>query len=146
MGWLDDQTHTYRYACSEGHVSFFEMSEKDQDYESPGKCLTCDKEAAYAGFEPKDIHLVGKVAYDQHGRKAYRISDGKGKVTHISKTKYDYLQTGKIEGKYTTEYEAKLREDEVANEYLLTTDHHRRMASVKHAIGLFGTQEEGASE
>lgn len=146
MGWIDEQTHTFRYVCSEGHVSLYEMSAKDQDYTSPGECLTCQKEAAYSGFEPIEVNVVGKVAYDQNGRMAYRISDGKGKVTHISKTKYDYLQTGKIEGKYTAEYEAKLRQDEVKNEYLLTTDHNRRMASVKKAIGLFNKPQGGASK
>lgn len=146
MGWLDEQTHTFRYVCSGGHLSLYEMNAKDQDYASPGECLTCQKEAAYSGFDPTEVNVVGKVAYDQNGRKAYRISDGKGKVTHISKTKYDYLQTGKIEPKYTTEYEAKLRQDEAKNEQLLTTDHNRRMASVKKAIGLFKKPQGGASK
>jgi len=141
MGWLEDRQCSYKYTCDEGHLSVYQMPTSEQDYESTRECLACQKTAAYSGFEPDEINMVGKVSFDQNGRKAYRISDGKGKVTYISQTKYKYMQTGKIEPQYTKEYESQIHENEVKNAHLIGTDHNRRMANVTKAIADFKSEE-----
>lgn len=143
MGWLEDQIHTFRYTCTDGHASFYDMKAEEQDYVSERTCTTCGKPADYCGFEPREINVIGKVAYDQNGRMAYRISDGKGSVSHISQTKYNYMKTGVVEPQYTREYHEKLVKDGEKSSHLLTTDHNRRMASIKKAIDSLKNEEEG---
>lgn len=84
-----------RFVCPDGHISIYEMGAKDATYD-PEPCLECGKEAAYAGMEPRQLNMIGKVLYEQNGRLAYRIQDSKGNITHISKTKYDYMDSGGV--------------------------------------------------
>jgi hypothetical protein len=138
MGWLDDQDRscTYKYVCEDQHTSLV-MGKISDEAGPSSECEACGKPAAYAGFLPYEVTQVNKVAFDQNGRKAYKITDGQGGVSYISQTKYKYLQTGKIEPQYTKAYESKLREDEAGNAELLGTDTHRGMAKVKQVMAEF---------
>ena len=107
MGWLDELPTELKYACESGHeFVVLKMAAECSDY-GPVACLGegCNCQAAYAGMVPRETNLMGKVAYDQNGRLAYKISDGKGGSSYISKTKYDFLQTGTVKSAYTREYE-----------------------------------------
>ena len=111
--WLDDDTE-FRYECEDKHLSIYERPTKEQDEaRTPHPCLheNCEKMADYIGFNPRKMNLTGKVSYEQNGVKAYRITDGKGNVTHISQRKYNYLQSGGESTKafYTKEKEAQIR-------------------------------------
>lgn len=93
-----------RFECAAGHEDIYEAPASQCTYD-PRPCSECGAEATYVGMVPRDLGLTGKVAYDQNGRLAYKISDGKGGSTYISKTKYDYLQTGVVKPAYTKDYE-----------------------------------------
>lgn len=132
MSFFDkDEKIGFKYVCENGHTSIYEMRPADQDYSSYKPCLDCEKSAQYAGFLPRKIGTVTKVAYDQNGRKAYRISDGSGNVTHISQTKYHYLQKGKIEPQYTSSYNKMLQEGGERYEHLLKSDVNKRFGKVE---------------
>ncbi len=133
MSWLEDLIYTHRYVCDDGHESRYEFSavespnnKNDVSCEHEG----CELDATYQGFLPQEMHITGRVTYDQNGRKAIRITDGKGGVQHISQTKARFLETGIIEHEYTDDYKAKLKQDEERNAHLLGTDFNRRMAQV----------------
>jgi hypothetical protein len=59
-------------------------------------------------MEPFESNVMTNVMYDNNGRLAYRFSYGKGNVSHMSKTKYDYKETGKIQNQYTPEFKKAL--------------------------------------
>jgi len=131
MSWLSEIKRMYFFKCrSCGHDSYtvgtnIDLSNIDHKCE---KCNEVDLE--YKGFENvDDINLSGSVkrkTYDQNGRKAVKIGN-----TYMSQTKYNYLETGKIENVYTPQYEAQLRKDEEKNEYLLKTETNKRRAMVE---------------
>jgi hypothetical protein len=79
--------------------------------------------AAYDSFLPIQMNLRGRVAFEQNGRKAYVVSDGKGGVRYVSATKHHYQETGDIVPKYTRAYE----------EHLRKTGHEDQLESSKHA-------------
>jgi hypothetical protein len=108
MSWMDTVEYEYKFKCAEGHVSIFE--EHSCDREDRG-CLApdCDLVARYEGFKPLKMMITGKVAYDQNGRKAFRISHQDGTVRHVSETKMRYMETGDMVPSYTKEYAAHLR-------------------------------------
>lgn len=134
MGWLNEIRRYHFFKCGKcDHDFAIIRTSFDKDRDTPEipceKCSTIGQ-LGYKGWENADkIGLTGKVskiAFDQNGRKAYKIGN-----TYLSKTKYDYMETGKIENQYTPEYERKLRDDEEKNEYLLKTETNRRRAEVK---------------
>jgi len=106
MSWLEEVEYEYRYLCPEGHLSIFESRTCDRE---PRLCLDCGSLAEYDGFNPLQLGMIGKVSYEQNGRRAFRVTDGKGMVHHISETKQHYMDTGNIKPAYSREYEASLR-------------------------------------
>lgn len=133
MSWLDERVTNVRFECEDKHLSVVSIKASEINYDEVKKCLECDKDAVYAGFEPEAVNLVSKVLFQQNGRYGYRFSDGKGKVSHMSKTRYDYLQTGKIENKYTPDYKRELQKSGDSN--LLESNTHSRRADVQIAKG-----------
>lgn len=111
MGWMEDSERILRYQCPEGHESYYAVKACEFSNE-PRLCHHCEIEtmAEYQGMEPFETNVVTKVMYDKNGRLAYRFSDGKGNVSHMSKTKYDYKETGKIQNQYTPEFKKSLVE------------------------------------
>lgn len=133
MGWLDDIKRMYFFRCPAcGHDFYVVGNSIDLDNTSNIKCEKCNTPGpAYEGFETVDeINLTNRVkrsSYTQNGRKAVRIGN-----THMSMTKYNYLESGKVKNEYTPEYEAKLRQDEEKNAYLLETETNKRRAAVSY--------------
>lgn len=104
MGWLEDVVRVYKKECKDcGKTYNYKMMLKEFD-NTPNDCTDCGATLSYAGFEnvpaeeggynPKQHPII--ESYDQNGRKAIKIGD-----TYMSKTKYNYLETGKIEHEYT---------------------------------------------
>lgn len=122
MNWLESVEYDFKYLCEDGHESLYRMKASDHNREEMAECLTCGKPAEYSSFLPNEVNVMTKVSYDKNGIKAYRISDGKGSVTHISQTKYDYLKTGKIEHAHTESHKKLLMEQEEKYQYLLKSD------------------------
>jgi hypothetical protein len=113
MGWLEDSERILRYRCPAGHDSHYAVKASEFNTD-PRPCLHCEQIqeniilAEYQGMEPFESNVMTKVMYDKNGRLAYRFSDGKGNVSHMSKTKYDYKETGKIQNQYTPEFKKAL--------------------------------------
>lgn len=101
--WLDNQEREYVYDCPQCGQFVVEMVAKHPDYMQPRAC-DCGAEATYVKFLPLRINLRGKVAFDQNGRKAYQITDGKGNVRYVSATRQRYEESGDIVPQYTRAY------------------------------------------
>jgi len=112
MDWVEEELTQFKYECENGHLSIYVLKSKEQDYSVKRQCMDCDQLSNYAGFIAKPINLTAQVAFDQNGRKAYRITDGQGRVTHISQSKFNYLKSGGEVAKpvYTRDYENHLRD------------------------------------
>lgn len=128
MSWLEDRKIVYRYKAGSGTVFHLELGATE---DPPATIDSPEGVATYDGFEPDVVKQTNVVAYDQNGRLAYRIIDKSGKISHISKSKYKYLKTGRVENCYTKEFQQHLEKTE--QEQMLHTDENRRMAQVKLA-------------
>jgi hypothetical protein len=107
MSWLSDRIVRHKYKMEDGSIRIVELP-ASEDAEQELTFSDDQKVGSYAGFEPEEIRQTNIVEYDQHGRKAVRIKDKNGKVTHMSKTKLNYIKTGRVENKYTKSYEEQL--------------------------------------
>jgi hypothetical protein len=103
MSWIEDNEYEFEYVCDRGHRTIIKQP-ANMEREEFVQCATCKFPASYKGFKPQKLSLMSKVAYDRNGRQAYAISDGES-TAYISKTKYEYLQSGKVESRLTREYE-----------------------------------------
>jgi hypothetical protein len=133
MGWLDQIQREYKYQCKNGHESLYPHPPEttDEVIRQNMTCPECKEDAEYAGFLPIQVGGgVLKETYEQNGRKAYRIKSRSGKVMHISKSKYDYLETGKIKNCYTPEHEERLVKAG-ETDFLEPDDHKRRARAGK---------------
>ena len=131
MSWLSEIERMYFFKCCCGHDFSVVGTNLDLDKSGKRMCPECRQgNPEYKGFQNVDeINLSGRVkrkTYEQNGRKAMKIGS-----TYMSQTKYNYLETGKIENAYTPQYEAQLRKDEEKNEYLLKTETNKRRAMVE---------------
>lgn len=102
MGWLDEAEYEFQYRCPDGHLSVWQEKTCDKE---PRDCLECGVKAEYLCFVAQPMLLRGRVAYEQNGRKALRITDGKGGVRYTSVTKENYLETGDVKPAYTSAYQ-----------------------------------------
>lgn len=143
MGWLDEIERFYIFRCKECEaetamdgvgISVEEAEEKM----SKIKCLNpdCAKEGTmrYAGFGNYGAPIgvargVLKETFEQNGRKAYKIGN-----TYMSKTKYNYMDTGKIHHEYTPSYREELEKDREKNKHLLERAENKRRAMVKRYV------------
>jgi len=138
MSWMDNIERFYFFTCNscEGETGAIKSKfdpHKDTATLPCPKC-GCIGKLEYTGWENLGkfnvSHKISKVAYDQNGRKAYKI----GK-TYMSKTKYNYLESGKVQNEYTHEYERKLRDDGEKSAHLLQTETNTRRAIVTELKG-----------
>lgn len=107
MSWLEDSYTDFKYTCADcsGHISIYEKKSADESARDTENCLSCGlKTAEYAGFLPKEMTVMTKVAYEQNGRMAYRITDGKGSVTCMSQTKYEMKNGEPLKYHYASGY------------------------------------------
>lgn len=143
MSWLNNIKRSYKFRCTnKGCGGILHKRGEDVGPECIEQiagatrfCEICQKDTIleYAGFDNLDrigiSHNTQKESYDQNGRKAYKIGN-----TYMSKTKYDYLETGKIENQYTPSYRAELEKQAEKNEYLLKTETNQRRAQVSKVM------------
>lgn len=106
MSWLNDRIIKHRYKLEDGSIRHVDLPASQDAAET--LMFNDGAVGSYAGFEPDEVRQTNIIEYDQHGRKAVRIKDKDGKVTHMSKTKLNYIKTGRVENKYTKDYEAYL--------------------------------------
>ena len=106
MSWMDEIEYEFRYRCPNGHLEVFKALTCDREAKS---CSDCGALSEYDGFNPVQLGMIGKVSYEQNGRKAFRITDGNGMLQHISETKRNYMESGDIKPGYTSAYENALR-------------------------------------
>lgn len=119
MSWLGDIKRNFNFKCEDEHVTTILRSSSDFDTSSVN-CKTCNKPSHYIGFSnvsyeeggtPKHVSVE---SYEQNGRKAVKI----GK-TCMSKTRYEYLNSGSTESQLTDGFKAhaaKLEQQRVAAE------------------------------
>lgn len=130
MSWLSQIEKMYFFRCSHCEHDFHIVDLNFNLDDIKAKCPICgSSDIEYKGFQNIDeINFSSKVkrkTYDQNGRKAVKIGN-----TYMSQTKYNYLETGKIQNVYTPQYESQLKKDEQKNEYLLKTEENKRRAFV----------------
>lgn len=123
MSWLDNIDRDFKYKCGVcGGVTILTLKQTDPSFREDKPCESCGSPAQYDGFLPIKMHLRGKVAFDQNGRKAYAITDGKGNVRYVSASKQHYLEHGEIKPQFTKAYER----------HLIETGHADQLETVSH--------------
>lgn len=144
MSWLNSIRRTYKFRCTNDGCSG--TLHKEVDGATGSDCIdelngsmyfceACQNETRleYAGFYNRDrislSHNVQRETFDQNGRVGYKIGN-----TYISKTKYDYLESGKIENQYTPAYRAELEKQAEKNEFLLKTETNTKRAQVSKVM------------
>ena len=109
MSWLDDIDRDFKYGCKLcDAVTYITIKQTDPGTREDHPCQFCGEPAQYLGFLPIKMNIRGRVAFEQNGRKAYAITDGKGGVRYVSATKEHYQETGDIKPQYTRAYEEHL--------------------------------------
>lgn len=143
MSWLNNIRRAYKFGCTnEGCSGVLHKGGANIGPECVDQlngaiyfCEVCQKETQleYLGFITIDkIGISGNVkkeSFEQNGRIGYKVGN-----TYISKTKYDYLNSGKIENQYTPSYRAELEKQAEKNEYLLKTETNKQRAKVSKMV------------
>lgn len=129
MSWLADRDIQYIYKMKDGSTRHLKLTAKD---DPPSEHTFEDGEVGtYAGFEKEEVRQVNMVEYDQNGRKAVKIKDKDGKVSYLSKTKINYLKTGRIENQYTKAYQEHLQKTQ--QEQMLRGESRKSKGTVSRA-------------
>lgn len=116
MSWLEEDERQFIFKCPDGHEHVIEAVAKDCP--KPGdtsECPECGKTAAYAGLVPIQLRSATAVEGEQNGRKYVEYNDGRGNVRRISKTKLEYLKTGRTNGVYSNAYKEHLKRAQVSS-------------------------------
>ena len=118
MSWVGDIVRCFNYKCPDGHLEVLTMksSEHGELKPKPEWCEECGQPLSYAGFSNVPASAGGmpmkppaRLTYEQNGRKAVKVGN-----TYMSQTKWDYLETGKVENKYTPAFQEKLNKEKAA--------------------------------
>lgn len=111
MSWLSNPDRDFKYICEKckGKI-VISLRPTDESYREPVEC-ECGGTAHYDCFLPIQVNVRSRVSFDQNGRKAYMISDGKGKVSYVSASRVRYQETGDIVPQYTRAYEDHLKKE-----------------------------------
>lgn len=139
MSWLDNIEREFKYQCGSCDKEFILcLRQSDPAYRDPKPC-ECGGTASYTGFLPIKMLLRARESFDQNGRKAYAVRDGKGGVRYISGTRHVYQETGDIRPQYTPAYEAHLRKsgkDDLleTTTYKEVVDSRKKIAELKEKI------------
>lgn len=108
MSWLEDLSYEYIFQCMK-----CDHREKIKAKDRPEKPKhLCGEEMEYLGFEPVKVKQTHAVEYDKNGRKAVAIRGKDGKMQYFSKTKLNYMKTGRVESQYTKEFQEALQKEE----------------------------------
>lgn len=122
MGWLDDlnKERVFIYESTEGTVVKGNLDalkewcgvtlngEPNETFEFEGE--TFERK----GFEPTKLSMSTKVAFEQNGRKGYKIGND-----YISATKENYMKTGDTRSVLSKSYEREMNSkiDDAMNFY-----------------------------
>lgn len=118
MSWLDERDIFYRYKRPDGTIVHLKLSSKE---ESPAQFMCEDGVVAeYDGFEADQVKQTTITTYDKNGRLAVEIRGKNGEKQYVSKTKYNYMKTGRIENQYTPEFKERLQKSQ--QEQMLRSD------------------------
>ena len=131
MSWLNDLIYEWKWVCKDGHFNMIRAKERPED----PFCEFCGGATEYTGFNPQKIGTKLVTTYEKHGRKAVRIRNKDGSLTHLSETKRIYQKTGRIESQYTKGYQeaqAKEEEKQKAREKAINENHSTRRQSMDH--------------
>lgn len=118
MSWLEELEYDYEFVCKEGHVTLQKHLAKNQDLiprEIDCECETCNLKAEYVGSRPMKMGGTAIVQFEKNGRIGYAVTTG-GKTSYVSKTKMNYLKTGKNQSGFSKEYERHTA-DKMENEF-----------------------------
>lgn len=107
MNWLSELTYHYNFRCSK-----CDHQEKIKAKDRPPSPIHCESEMNYLGFDPVKVKQTHAVEYDKNGRKAVAIRGKDGKMQYFSKTKLNYMKTGRVESQYTKEFQEALQKEE----------------------------------
>lgn len=116
MSWLEDDVREFMFLCPQGHEHIVEAAAKASP--GPGSknpCPECGEEATYNGLVPIQLGGMTAVEGEQNGRKYVEYNDGRGKVRRVSKTKLEYLRTGKTGGVYTKAFKEHMLKAQVSS-------------------------------
>lgn len=115
MSWLEEDEREFLFTCPEGHTQVITAAAKDAP--GPGDwvmCPDCEKQAHYSGLVPIQLKSTTAIEGEQNGRKYVEYKDGNGRVRRISKTKLEYLRTGKsTESVLANDYKRHLERSQV---------------------------------
>lgn len=103
MGWLSDRDIKHRYKMPDGSIRHLVLSASAEA--SPAHTFGDFITGVYSGFEPDVVEQVTVIEYEQNGRKAVKVRNKDGSTRYVSKSKLNYLKTGRIENQYTKEYQ-----------------------------------------
>jgi hypothetical protein len=113
MSWLEELEYTFLYMCPEGHETRYTTG-KQPSRDSQMVCKECGALANYQGPEPKVMGLTTAVDGEKNGVKFVEYKDGKGNIRRISKTKLEYLRTGKTDRVLADDYKKHLERAQVS--------------------------------
>ena len=113
MSWVDNVVRAFRYECCNGHTIVKNMKSSEGRGHPPPQCPECKERTVYVGFHNVAASKGGlpnkpppPITFEQNGRKAVKMGN-----TYLSKTKLDYMETGKVENQYTAAYQEKINQD-----------------------------------
>lgn len=142
MSWLEELEYDYEFVCAEGHVTVQRHLARNQDSiprEIECGCDTCSLTSEYRGARPMKMGGTAIVQFEKNGRIGYAVTTG-GKTTYVSKTKMNYLKTGKNQSGFSKEYERHTA-DKMANEF----GHYRKELDSKATVS-GGTQADARAD
>jgi len=131
MSWLDDLEYNYRYKCTGCGEAIRRRSKEGTDVMRNKfvLCPDCGSTTEYEGFDAEPCKQTHRVEYEQNGRKAVAIRGKDGKMKYVSKTKLNYLKTGRSDGQYTKGYQEQI--DKENQEQALRAAHEKGKGKVE---------------
>ena len=100
----------------------------------PEETISVDGETAvYAGFDAIPVRQRAIIEFEKNGRKAIAIKEADGTTRYVSKTKMNYQKTGRIENKYTDDYQ-EILDKQIQNELMANKYKAKQHDPMKEAI------------
>lgn len=138
MSWLDDvrNERIFNYKNGDGEILRHRIKDFKKIYginieAKAGETIEIDhKVYSYAGFESVEILRRTEVEFEKNGRKGVEIrTKGNKRPTYISKTKLNYMKTGRYDSSgYTKDYKEHMLKQE--QDSLLESDTSKGNAKV----------------
>lgn len=121
MSWLEElnaeRVYNYRFQDETGQYICGKLSELSEVCGievkgEPQEVIEYEgRKAVYAGFEPIELRQELQVEYEQNGRKAVHFIDKDGNHKYMSKSKQNYLKTGKVKREFSKAMVEKINDD-----------------------------------